>query len=695
MPPLDSSQLEFCQSADPNIRLLAPAGCGKTTSLLHRCRTVASRASTPPRFLIITFTNAAAEELKDRHQDDPDFLQILRDRVTVTTLNAYGWRRLRSRVPNARLLSTPNDRHFAVQNQLRPIWLGHPHLEQAVTARGRNTRTLMDVMDNLKSMGFDHISDTNFDRFRQRLQHLQAQGASWRVKQQFDLLTELGILDSRADNSAEHATASARSFYNRFFPFWRDATSTLLAQSTFTFEDQKYWAYQDFKSPGPDGKPKPHVYGAARYDHVLVDEFQDINPLDLALIKMIVDRHQSTLTIVGDDDQAIFEWRGASPEYIIRPQQYFGAPFKDYQLATNYRSPQNIVRHSQKLIGHNKNRVSKQVRAARGTRAADIQVLSIDGISDRLRYVTEIVRDTTYPGRVAVIGHRRGDLIPYEIYFASDGAPFKTAADLDIFAAKALDDFTDLVGVWDRSANRVRSSQTVSDALTICNLIKRFPLNRKDLPSLKSHLQRARPATTVDAVQAIADYSGAPLSGKSHDELHDTAYMFLNADGLYEAIRVIDKNFAGLSFDRDKQEESIWHTAPPLLQLADIAESEGYEPDDLIDRIETAKMQIKEYQELEDPAQDSAPARAWERPLHLMTAWRAKGKEFDTAILLDTVDGIWPDYRADDERTMEAERRLFYVAFTRARRRVIMLKETRAPISPFVEELDLPADALH
>ena len=298
MSTLDLSQREFCKSVERNIRLLAPAGCGKTSSLLRRCRSVASQASSTPRFLVITFTNAAAEELKDRQQNDSDFEHVLRDRITVSTLNAHGWRRIRSRVTNARLLSTPQDRHFAVQNQLRPVWLGKPHIEQAVTARGRNTRTLMDVMDNLKSMGFDHTVDTSFDRFRERVQNLEAQGASWRIKEQFDLLTEIGVLDSHGTDNAEQASASARAFYSRFFTFWRDATSSLLAQSTFTFEDHKYWAYQDLKSPGPDGKTKPHIYGAARYDHVLVDEFQDINPLDLALIKVIVERHQSTLTIV-------------------------------------------------------------------------------------------------------------------------------------------------------------------------------------------------------------------------------------------------------------------------------------------------------------------------------------------------------------------------------------------------------------
>ena len=689
MTPLDFSQLQFCLSTESNIRLLAPAGCGKTSSLLHRCGSLVSRSTGSPRFLIITFTNAAAEEVKDRQATDSSF-ECLRDRMTVTTLNALGWRRIRSRVNNARLLQNPTDRHFAVLNQLRPVWLDQSHIAQAVQKRGRNARTLIDVMDNLKSMGFDHTIDTNLDKFQERVRNLRLQGASWRIQQQFELLTGMGILDSYTRNSNELASQNTRTFYERFFTFWRDATASLLGQSTFTFEDQKYWSYLDLRSPGPDGKPKPHIYGAARYEHVLVDEFQDINPLDLALIKAVVERNQSTLTIVGDDDQAIFEWRGASPEYILKPERYFGIPFKDYLLETNYRSPRNIVFHSQKLISHNKNRVNKRVEAAEKATNAEIKLVTLDKISDRLRYVTDIVR-TAEPGKVAVIGNRRSHLIPYEIYFASDGAPFKTAADLDIFGTKALSDFTELLGVWDTSTYRSRPGQAVNDALLICNLIKKFPLNRRDLPNLENHLQRERPRTTMDAVQAISSYTGTPLSGKSHSDLYKVADEFLSAETLFEAIKAIDNEFAGLRFDWDKQEEDIWYTAPPLQQLAEIAEDEGFDADDLIDRIKSAKRRLDEYRNLEDFAHEGETSRVWERPLHLMTAHRAKGKEFDTVILLDTVDGIWPDRRAEaSTRELEAARRLFYVVFTRAQRRVIMLTKTDVPISPFIGELALP-----
>lgn len=685
---LDSSQLEFCDSFDRNIRLLAPAGCGKTSSLLYRCRSLMDQGAGNPRFLIITFTNAAVDELKDR-TDDPDF-ERLKDRVTINTLNAYGWRRIRSRVNNAQLLTDAAKRHFAVLNQLRPIWSNKPEIEQAVNSRGRNTRTILDVMDNLKSMGFDHTIDTSLATFQERIKGLEKQGASWRIEDQFDTLARINILEKYNRQNNQRTPTEIKEFYDKFFTFWRDATESLLGQSTFTFEDQKYWAYLDVRSPGADGKPKSRISGAARYDHILVDEFQDINPLDLSLIKAVVDRHQSTLTIVGDDDQAIYEWRGASPEFILQPQQYFGSQFRDYQLETNYRSPRNIVDHSQQLISNNQNRVAKRVKAAENAGSAEIYVRSMDSISERLRYVTDIVR-AAEPGKVAVIGHKRSHLIPYEIYFASDGAPFKTAADLDIFSAKALDDFTELLGVWERSATRSRPTQAVNDALVICDLIKRFPLNRRDGPNLRRHLLDGRPRTAREAVQSIADYTGARLSGKSHTELHEIADEFLNADNLKQAIEVIDNEFDGLRFDVDKQEESIWHTDPPLRQLAEIAEAEGYEADDLIERIEAAKMQLQEYQDLEDVSQEVPKERIWERPLHLMTAWRAKGKEFDTVILLDTVQDVWPDYRSTDQREIEAERRLFYVAFTRAQRRVIMLTKAGAAISQFVDELNLPA----
>ena len=689
---LDRSQQQFCQSGSQNIRLLAPAGCGKTASLLHRCRELIQRADHKPRFLIVTFTKTATAELKERVDRDPYF-EPVRGQANITTLNAWGWNRIRnlSRVSNPRLLTTANDWFFAMKNQLHPVWAGDQHLEPVVTKRGNGARTLMTVMDNLKSMGFVHTHDVNRSLYQQHLEALTQQGLGWRIDEQFELLTDLGVLDRPKRGDTDGPSTSRHDFYDRFFTFWRKATARLLEESTFTFEDQKYWNYLDIAAAAADGRGQTGPAGAARYDHIMVDEFQDINPLDMALIKAIAERHRATLTIVGDDDQAIFEWRGATPEYILHPERYLGTSFDDYHLQVNYRSPKNIVEHSQRLISNNKNRVSKHVEAAEGADTAEIEIKRTDSISERLALVTDLVRNTVYPGKVAVISRLRRQLIPYQIYFASDGAPFNTAVDLDVFNSNAFDSLVNLLEVWERSRDRGRLGRVVEDAILICDIIRRRPLSKKNRDDLSRHLRGSTPKSVTEAVATLKYYDGPKLSGKTHLQLHEIASDFLKAPGVDSALRSISAGFDGLQFDRDRAQEDVFYTAPPLEQLADICENEGFSATDLIDRIDAVKTQVQEYRDFDADGHDDDGSSILERPLHLMTATRAKGKEFDTVILLDTVQGIWPYQKTKDLREMEAERRLFYVAFTRARRRVVMLtsRETGC-ISPFVEELRLP-----
>ena len=681
---LNNSQKNFCGSRDQCIRLLAPAGCGKTASLLYRCLHLYRRAAdSPPRFLLVTFTKTATVELLDRLKGDSEF-EDLRTRTNITTLNAYGWRRIRNSVTSPRLLSTPKDRYFALRNQLHPVWQKNKHLEEVVGKRGNAPRTLMLAMDNLKSMGFDHTVHGNFDKFSEHLDALQSQGLDWRVAEQYEILASIGILDPTSDESRRR-----RHFYDRFFKFWRASTRRLLEESTFTFEDQKYWCYLDIAEANAN-EGAAVLSGATRYNHVFVDEFQDINPLDLALIREIVKRNRASITIVGDDDQAIFEWRGATPEYILNPKDHFGTDFRDYQLDINYRSPRNIVDLSKKLIRHNTNRVDKKVKAAGSSSNAEIDVVQSDDIGERLQLVTNIVKDTQYPGKVAVVGRLRRQLIPYQIYFAGDGAPFSTAVDLDVFSSGAFDGLVDLLEVWSRSNERQRSSRAVLDAISLCDLIRRRPLGNADRANLTQHLTRSRPSDTQAAVLELRDYRGPKLSGRTHAELHEAAANFLATDDVASALRVIGHDFAGLQFDTEKAEDDVFYTDPPLEQLASIAESEALSAEDLIDRIETVKLHVQEYRALDAHPDDENDLDVLGRPLHLMTATRAKGKEFDTVVLLDTVQGIWPHNKAIDTRQLEAERRLFYVAFTRAKSRVVLLCSTDSGMrSQFLDELGL------
>ena len=117
-----------------------------------------------------------------------------------------------------------------------------------------------------------------------------------------------------------------------------------------------------------------------------------------------------------------------------------------------------------------------------------------------------------------------------------------------------------------------------------------------------------------------------------------------------------------------------------------MAESEDMSANDLIERLEAAKDRLHHFQAFGD---DDEELDDDSRLLHLVTATRAKGKEFDTVILLDVNEDLWPHRLTQTTHELEAERRLFYVAFTRAQRRIVLLTAKGAPVSRFIVEAGL------
>ncbi|KUM27283.1 hypothetical protein AU467_02560 [Mesorhizobium loti] len=210
-------------------------------------------------------------------------------------------------------------------------------------------KLLADLLDTMKSLAFDH-EDGSLAMADQRLESLEELGLLSLLEDFIVKFEDLGVLDNRRWET----------FLEVALPFFNAACMQQFATGSFTLEDQKYGAWLDQRRQLAAGNlPAP----GARITDILVDEFQDINPLDLALIMKVADLNQSALTIVGDDDQAIFEWRGAAPDFILEPDRHLGRSFKTYILEKNYRSPRNIVEKSARLIAHNKRRVTKNMHA--------------------------------------------------------------------------------------------------------------------------------------------------------------------------------------------------------------------------------------------------------------------------------------------------------------------------------------------
>lgn len=612
--------------------------------------------------MLVTFTRAARNELIVRLQRDPDFAS-LDSAVRVTTLNAWGNRQVRQAMAKAKLISSTWDRKEALDNALQPVWMKYPRIKTALLDRRqwKAGETIFEAMETMKSLGFRH-DQTGSDDLRVHVEWLESLQVDPVLAKLVDSLSEFGIADGDS--------AFVEAIQEEFAPFFGEATLALWAQGKYSFEDQKYRPYLWINDELEAGRSWS---GAARTHHLIVDEFQDINPLDLGLIKAIAQVNNATLTLAGDDDQAIYEWRGASPEFILDPSRHLGGDFETFVLETNYRSPRNIVEISQRLIAHNTRRVPKDVSAAQSSEAK-VEVLRYQSVASCVAQTTEYVRDLlTHPDirSIALLSRKRSQIVPYQITLASSGVSFYAAEDLNLGLSGAFEELTLLLAYRGfRDGSPPFAPRPTELVLKLADKVRKQKLARADRTALLAHLQKARPSSLRAAVAELRTYTG-PLKGDNADASHsrqfaDAMEELLEAETVTQALRSISNGFAGFQADYGKSDEDIYYTDPPFYYLAALAESYGSDFEAFARDVATALERLAQVPS--DDGDDAVDEEQVNAKLHLMTALRAKGREFDAVIVLDVNDGIWPSRLDTTAAQLEQARRLFYVATTRVRK---------------------------
>jgi DNA helicase-2/ATP-dependent DNA helicase PcrA len=326
-------------------------------------------------------------------------------------------------------------------------------------------------------------------------------------------------------------------------------------------------------------------------------------------------------------------------------------------------------------------------------------------ITESIDFVVKEVRAmlaSNSVNKVAIIGRKRGQIIPYQIMFASHNIPFYAAEDLQVFLSNAFGELKELLGIKARSGvGPIPGIDPINDLMKLVNKVKRYPLSKKDGGELLKHLHSKRPKTLDACVASLRSYTG-PLKGNNENAARSNSFAdavleLLKAKKVSEAIKAISDNFDGLQKDYGKSLEDIFYSDPPFLHLAEFAERYGTDYAAFYEDIDKAIATLARVPSDEDEAAEREPE--WKLPLHLMTALRAKGKEFDAVIILDVNQGIWPSKLATTEEQLEQERRIFYVAFTRARKRLTLLVcdsilGCAAVPSPYLAEMGLVAKPL-
>lgn len=587
-------------------QVLAGPGSGKTLTIVNRVRYLIEECHVKPEeILVITFTRYAAAEMKTR-------LCALMGRqdipVTTGTFHGiyYGILKWAYRFGPQNILS--EEEKYQI---LRSVV-------------GRQEMEVLDEEDFLR-----------------------------------DIAEEIGKVKNNRTDIEEFVSAkcSAQSFRDIYKEYEKQRKSL----RKIDFDDMLVVCYELFAS-----RPDVLAQWQKKFKYILVDEFQDINRVQYDVIRMLA-LPENNLFVVGDDDQAIYGFRGADPEIMFQFREDY-PDAKQILLDVNYRSTSNIVNNALKVIGNNERRFDKKISPARGS-GAFLHVQELKDPNEEAQYVVDEIGKRIESGvpkeEIAVLFRIHTDARPVVEELIARKIPFQMREHLpniyDHFIAKDIQAYFRLgMGKISRK-----------DLLLIMNRPKRY-IGRDSLSDGASFENMRKFYCDKDWMMDRVDQ-------------FEWDVKMLSRMAPYAAIQYIRKRIGYDDYLKDYAYTHKVERADLNEVLAEIEEASRPLP-----TLEEWFRHVEEYSEaLKKKEQRKEQAGEGVR---LMTLHAAKGLEFDTVLLLEANEGRMPYKKAKTDREEEEERRLFYVGMTRAKEvlKICYVKEKNGKESSpsrFVDEL--------
>jgi DNA helicase II / ATP-dependent DNA helicase PcrA len=651
---LDDHQRKLIDSSAQTIRLLAPAGSGKTHCIVNKVLALVNAGGSAARIVLLTFDNASRTELQDR------VVTIFgpTNAPRVTTLNSYGNSLVRqfqyANKSPPRLINSAGSYQFKlIQQLLRDLNTKNPHLKSVLP-------------DGIKSTFYlDLISLFKNQLFSVRLIRTPEEGVRklWNILSPLRATSAAPLFAKIGDDRGRTLSLLASLDW-----LYRSYEREKEAQGFIDFDDQKLFAYELLLE---NESIRATVQGAI--DTLIVDEFQDLNELDFKLI--LLAGSKANLIVVGDDDQAIYGFRGTSPRYIIEFESLSGRQLESLPLSFNYRCPANIVAHSANLIRHNTYRVEKHPKAAREENC-DIQVYNALTPSAEAaaigRYI-EKVRDAGHSLReIAILYRMNAQSLPLQLDLLTRGIPYYCRKEDNLIEQEHLPRVIAMLRY--AAAVQRQRDPALEDFLGAVRGYFKY-MNPEDDRLIRRAATDVGPPFIDAFSSSILAQSKIAKSGVS-GALHE----LLTSKSPLEAITTISRRFPGIRGLVGTLEDAVSGEVP-LGELGDVA-VRFRKLDSFAEFLEKALLRARS---TETPDMESDSVR-------LLTYFRSKGTQFDTVILPTVNAGVIPHARAQ----IEDERRLFYVAVTRTKKNLWLSYVKRScnqkvEASPFLRELALPA----
>ena len=397
-----------------------------------------------------------------------------------------------------------------------------------------------------------------------------------------------------------------------------------------------------------DKNPTVLSFYQNQFKYILVDEFQDTNNAQMELLTMLTCGIENpNICCVGDDDQSIYSWRGAEIKHILN----FNKTFTNAQiirLETNYRSTANILGVANSLIRHNQGRLGKDLRVADENCASEpVYVLTLPSDRDEAHIIADsIVRNGDGDYNKFAVLIRAGSLSRiFEEEFASRGLPYK------------------LIG-----ATKFYDRMEIRDAIAYLRLLV-YPFDDISFLRVIAKPRRGFGDKAIQTLRASGENLMSGLrSAKLSAKQRAAADEFLSAfDFDWNSMSPTD---AAKKLLTDSGYLKMWSEsrdadAPDrLINIRELLTSVMSKYATLPEFLEQAALMMTDDNDSDDAAQNNC--------IRIMTIHAAKGLEFDTVFLPAWEEGIFPNEKSINEGAIEEERRLAYVAITRACRRCVI-----------------------
>ena len=633
---LNENQYKAVTSDAQFLRIIAGAGSGKTRVLTYRIAYLIEQMHVyPNKILAITFTNKVAKEMKERT------IKLLPDYdlkgLSISTFHSFCARFLRSEISE---LGFPQN--FFIMD---------------------DTDSLQLIKNIGETFGYKRTDESNTEAY----DFIKKQKCYGRLPSDCEKMESLRL----------------KTLYIRYFKEYERRKNELYQ---LDFDDLLIYTIKILETNN-----LIRDKWINKFNHILIDEFQDTNDLQFKLLTLLTDSH-SNVYVVGDPDQTIYTWRGANQDIIMRFGDIY-SPLTTIALEENYRSTPNILNISNQLIAHNPGRFDKNLYTSQ-PKGAEVSLKNFANAINEAYFIANKINEIKIRNKnarysdIAILFRSVYLTQKLENILVAKQIPYKVYGSLKFYARAEVKDCLAYFKLIVNEDDDISFERIIN--------VPRRGIGDKTLAILKLEAE-SNHVSMIKYLKNLYKYdSKLPTSVVSKLEplfgmLDKTREKIQENEEAYSEILdefITDINYKDFLEEKDETKDKVLNVVALINDVRD------YLKDNPESNFDEYLQNVTLYSAQDDIDNSDS--------VSLMTVHTAKGLEFDYVFIMGLEEGVFPNNRAllDSPKAIEEERRLAYVACTRAKKELFLSYNTgysfisRADSQPsrFIKEMGLKVD---